>query len=1506
MPSRIGTPAAIGKSEEVTLKDILESLPLPNVVKVTTRPCYVIVGRPGTGKTTLAQRLAADLNAQIISPEPLLNYAVQNEGAPWHQELHLRAFGNNSRPPGFVLEGLPGYLTDNIDPNSQPEDLLHLKNLLARKAPQHRLVLISLNISDHDLIRRRAAQWLDMETGIIYPGAQVVFSRKKWAENADEESDAGGSEEGSEAGQEEAGDDEESDSDNEENPDDEEGGEEDEDAIKKKKKAKSEQQIPLTPRKIEWTKIPMDVLERLIKRPEDSPDQVTTELYQHNRYEALVQDLKKEYFDPSRIVNLDASQTPVVLYKNLQDRLEILGFGHFGKAVVPKVLAPPEDGHKSTSDQDVYRYLSAMDLEVNEPSREVGMWGKHCSVTYVEEDNKLAQVETFDFAASYKGQIYFFADAEKLQKFLINPLKYLASPPRLSPLRIAVVGGPVSGKTTQSKLLASLYDLFYVSLDETFRTWDTLSEEEGTEAWGPIFSKTINKLRAGKNIPLDTQFEVVKAIVAKVNSEHEHKKHHGWVLDGFPRTLDQANAFVAANLLPDYTVILQNDINDEVVRSRSEIRKIDPATGHTTQAANGVIAAPYFDKLFNGFKEEFADIIKLLEEKGATTVNVPAENGIRTVLSTIQGVIDPFLPKATSLTAKMQAELPPDVPLGYTKDYCPHTLRESNTLIRGNKNFAVKYQSLYYYLLSDEAKTQFATEPQNYVNSCAPMKPPPPRLVFFGTPGTGKTANVQMLRETHPKIHHIVFEQYLEEFAAKQELSVREDIEYMVKENAGVLSPPIICDILRTLFQEEARLRQNLTSFPYASQGFILEHFPRSKLEIETMLKNNFCVDAFVNFVADAEIAARRVVSKMKKDGTFVSKGGDSKDKGDDDEPDSSEELETYIEDIDKEVSRITEIVSTIESIGDIPIIEIDASKTRRPVFAALKEKLRPFLEYRASLFSNGYKVNKKTADKLLELGVKDYSPFRLVRMLSMLVHLVVTFHATRKYCPVSAMETKYLRRDAIGKFPVVFRNHIYYLSTKPARERFLQNTLEFVNQPAPPPLVRPTVFVLGPPKSGKTTLSTAIAKELGLIWLDVPLVCKTLLDGEEVCSGVYEKVPLTTDHGSWTDIQIRKSKFYSWKTQTCTHMAGNSDLNDASIIELRNASYYKHTPTIQEIYESKYSNIVSIDGTKSKWAAKTNVARIVRGNVSRRQTYLGAVTTGAAAPIRDIGIGVAHLSANRSKYGDYCPVSLTDKGELIKAPSTSDFMAEHQGTFYKLAGANELQLFLANPEKYLEKPLQELLPIKRSAAEVKAMFPKGLELRGYCPVTYSRGPKSFESIIPGSSDLVVEYAGKLYAMSDSEALESFTRTPWAFSNLSLPKKLPPPRAPIQTTSLPLAGYLEQTVASTLTSALEAVGRKRPKYPYWSSDRSAIEYLAVWLKAHNPASREWVRKGYEERLKTFLEQCEMVKWLSERTGDTFVDPEKRDQNYDRRMEEFLSLIQTKGVTQPLTHSKAAI
>ena len=88
--------------------------------------------------------------------------------------------------------------------------------------------------------------------------------------------------------------------------------------------------------------------------------------------------------------------------------------------------------------------------------------------------------------------------------------------------------------------------------------------------------------------------------------------------------------------------------------------------------------------------------------------------------------------------------------------------------------------------------------------------------------------------------------------------------------------------------------------------------------------------------------------------------------------------------------------------------------------------------------------------------------------------------------------------------------------------------------------------------------------------------------------------------------------------------------------------------------------------------------------------------------------------------------------------------------------------------------------------------------------------------------------------MLDSSALEKFMKKPEAYSKLKLPHKLPPSGAKkMDVFSLPMTGFLEQTVAELVKKSLNEVGNYKPKFPFLSPTRSSLLFVAYYMKGNH-------------------------------------------------------------------------
>lgn len=133
-------------------------------------------------------------------------------------------------------------------------------------------------------------------------------------------------------------------------------------------------------------------------------------------------------------------------------------------------------------------------------------------------------------------------------------------------MRLALFGPPGAGKGTQAKILAEHHGVAHLSTGDLFRAARTAGTPMGQEA--------DRYLRDGRLVPDD----VTNGIVAERLDDLEYQ---GFVLDGFPRTIPQAEwllAHLAENDAPLDAVISLRVPEEDIVERLSR-RRTDRETG---------------------------------------------------------------------------------------------------------------------------------------------------------------------------------------------------------------------------------------------------------------------------------------------------------------------------------------------------------------------------------------------------------------------------------------------------------------------------------------------------------------------------------------------------------------------------------------------------------------------------------------------------------------------------------------------------------------------------------------------------------------------------------------------------------------------------------------------------------------------------------------------------------------------------------------------------------------
>jgi adenylate kinase len=147
-------------------------------------------------------------------------------------------------------------------------------------------------------------------------------------------------------------------------------------------------------------------------------------------------------------------------------------------------------------------------------------------------------------------------------EFLRNALGQMGGA-RVTP-KILISGPPAGGKGTQCEEIVNRFGVVHISTGDLLRA----EVQQGTPA-----GRTADEcMRSGQLVPDDVIIAMVQSRLAQPDVQER-----GWLLDGFPRTKEQAAALHAAGVVPQVMVLLE--VPDEVVTERVEGRRNDPVTG---------------------------------------------------------------------------------------------------------------------------------------------------------------------------------------------------------------------------------------------------------------------------------------------------------------------------------------------------------------------------------------------------------------------------------------------------------------------------------------------------------------------------------------------------------------------------------------------------------------------------------------------------------------------------------------------------------------------------------------------------------------------------------------------------------------------------------------------------------------------------------------------------------------------------------------------------------------
>ena len=132
-------------------------------------------------------------------------------------------------------------------------------------------------------------------------------------------------------------------------------------------------------------------------------------------------------------------------------------------------------------------------------------------------------------------------------------------------MRLILLGAPGAGKGTQAAFIIEKFGIPQISTGDMLRA--------AIKAGAPLGLKAKKFMDAGALVPDDVIIGLVKERIKQPDAAK------GFLFDGFPRTIPQADAMKSAGVILDY--VIEIDVDDAEIVKRLSGRRVHPASGRT-------------------------------------------------------------------------------------------------------------------------------------------------------------------------------------------------------------------------------------------------------------------------------------------------------------------------------------------------------------------------------------------------------------------------------------------------------------------------------------------------------------------------------------------------------------------------------------------------------------------------------------------------------------------------------------------------------------------------------------------------------------------------------------------------------------------------------------------------------------------------------------------------------------------------------------------------------------
>ncbi|XP_030024746.1 adenylate kinase 9-like [Manduca sexta] len=305
------------------------------------------------------------------------------------------------------------------------------------------------------------------------------------------------------------------------------------------------------------------------------------------------------------------------------------------------------------------------------------------------------------FPVVHRCYIYFICGAENVRKFRSDPLKYIISDAiKLFydyPLRISVIGGPKSGKSSLADKLSKRYGLICISRGKSMRQ---ILENFG---WTELGAKMIKALQEGEKV----NFELIVKAIQTVAIDHRTTTS-GYVFDGFPDSPSEALELTEHGLYPCIIFDISSTKDKVLQNSQNEIYlnviKLKPP-----------YSASFIDFRYEMFKDNFYAIREWIQNDFQNLYSIDGTKSKWQCLQDADVIITSIVPKIHYyLSNENNNVVPVDVMcisnamfekmMTNFKDMCPLCLRKNVFKCSGypvNKKGVVRFKNRFYWICAD-------------------------------------------------------------------------------------------------------------------------------------------------------------------------------------------------------------------------------------------------------------------------------------------------------------------------------------------------------------------------------------------------------------------------------------------------------------------------------------------------------------------------------------------------------------------------------------------------------------------------------------------------------------------------------------------------------------------------------------------------------------------------------------------------------------------------------------